>query len=296
VTYELAAVPVAGGELTIGVWGDSGPLVVAAHGITSSHQAWTLIGPRLGRDHRLVAADLRGRGGSRDLPGPYGMAAHAADLAAVVGSQGGGPAVVVGHSMGGFVAVELVRRYPELVSRIVLVDGGPPLPLPPELAGETDRERIAAAVAESIGPAYARLSMTFPSRQAYREMWRAHPSFAQWSEAMDAYVDYDLVGTEPQLRPACRLEAAERDAQDLYAYPGTQPAALPVAARFLRAERGMFNQPEPFYPPGYASHWFPGTEESTVEGVNHYTILLGPAGADAVVAAVRRLSQSRPNG
>jgi pimeloyl-ACP methyl ester carboxylesterase len=290
VRYVRETVPVAGGELTVGVWGDRGPLVVAAHGLTATHQAWLLVGPDLGRDHRFVAPDLRGRGGSRLLPPPYGVTAHAADLAAVVAAYGGGPAVLVGHSMGGLVVVRATRDHPGLVSRAVLVDGGAPFPLP-EGAGEQDAEQVVAAV---LGPAFARLSMTFPSRAAAREFWQAHPSFADWSEAMAAYVDYDLVGQEPELRPACRPEAAARDAHDLFPLGGDAPAPLRVPGAFLRAGRGMLDQPDqPVYPPGWPSHWLPDLPEITLADLNHYTITLAPAGAAAVAAAVRAEAAQR---
>ncbi|MEV0716308.1 alpha/beta fold hydrolase, partial [Asanoa sp. NPDC050611] len=103
------------GDLAVGVWGDAGPLVVAAHGITSHHMAWGLVAPALADDHRFVAPDLRGRGHSRDLPGPYGMARHAEDLAAVIRAHGGGQAIVVGHSMGCWAAIALARTEPALV-------------------------------------------------------------------------------------------------------------------------------------------------------------------------------------
>lgn len=288
VAYQRRAVPVAGGELTVGVWGERGPLVVAAHGLTATHLTWVLVGPELGRDHRFVAADLRGRGASRDLPPPYGMAAHAADLAAVVEALGGGPATLVGHSMGGFAVVRAVRDYPGLAERAVLVDGGAPFPPPEGVELDGDPAQLEEVVAAVLGPAFARLSMTFESRAAVHEFWRAHPSFAQWSPAMADYADYDLVGQEPRLRPACQPEAARRDARELYPGPDTEPAPLGVPAAFLRAERGMLDQPDqPLYPPGWPAHWLPGVAESTVAGVNHYTITLGPAGAAAVVDAVR---------
>jgi pimeloyl-ACP methyl ester carboxylesterase len=284
VRYARETVPVAGGELAVGVWGDRGPLVVAAHGLTSTHQAWVLVGPDLGQDHRFVAPDLRGRGRSRDLPPGSGVAGHAADLAAVVEAYGGGPAILVGHSMGGFVVVRAVRDHPGLAARVVLVDGGAPFPLP---AG-ADPDDLPGVVAAALGPAFARLSMTFPDRAAAREFWRAHPSFADWSDAMAAYVEDDLVGAEPELRPACRAEAAVRDAQDLFPAPGGAPAPLGVPAVFLRAARGMLDQPDqPIYPPGQPAAWLPDVVETTVPGVNHYSITLGPAGAAAVAAAVR---------
>jgi pimeloyl-ACP methyl ester carboxylesterase len=285
VPYARRTVPVAGGELTVGVWGGDGPLVVAAHGVTGTHRTWALVGPDLGRDHRFVAPDLRGRGASRDLPPPYGMAAHAADLAAVIEAYGR-PAVLVGHSMGGFAVVRTVRDFPALVSRAVLVDGGAPLP-PPEGAG-TDPAALEQALAAVVGPAIARLSMTFATREAYRDFWRAHPSLASWHPVMADYADYDLVGEPPELRPSCRPEAARRDSRDLYPWPDDAPDPLPVPAAFLRAERGVQDEPDrPMYPPGRASTWLPGVVESTVPGVNHYTITLGEVGAAAVAAAVR---------
>jgi pimeloyl-ACP methyl ester carboxylesterase len=285
--YATHDVPVEGGTLRVGVWGDAGPLVVAAHGITSTHQAWALIGPDLGRDHTFVAADLRGRGGSRDLPPPYGIPAHAADIAAVVDAFDG-PAILVGHSMGGWVVAETARRRPEIASRLVLVDGGAPLPLPPGIDPAGGDIEIANAIARNIGTAYARLSMTFPDRDAYRQLWRDHPAFADWNEAMTEYADYDLVGTEPELHSSVLLEAAQRDARDLYALDGVRPGGLPVPAVFLRASNGMMDEADrPFYQPGYPSRWLTGVEESTVDGVNHYTIVLGPVGAAAVASAVR---------
>lgn len=290
-SYRVHSVPVTGGDLTVGVWGDEGPLVLLLHGITSSHMTWAMVGPDLGRDHRTIGPDLRGRGASRGLPPPYGMSAHAADVAAVIEAYGGGPAVVVGHSMGAFAALETARQYPLLVERLVLVDGGPPLALPSGLNSDDEAPigdaQIDEAIAKTVGPAYARLSMTFPDRESYREMWRSHPSFSEWNPAISAYVDYDLVGEPPQMRPACLLEAALRDARDLYALPGVEAAAVPKPAIFLRAERGMLNEETPFYEAGYAGAWLWGVDERTVAGVNHYTITLGSAGAAAVAAAVR---------
>jgi lipase len=291
--YEISSVPVRGGDLRVGVWGESGPLVVAAHGITSSHQAWPLVGEDLGRDHRFVAPDLRGRGASRDLPGPYGMAAHADDLAQVIKEFGDGPAILVGHSMGGFVIAETVRRHPDLVERLVLVDGGAPLPVPAGFDPAAGDEEIEKAIRATVGTAFARLTMTFESREAYRKLWQAHPSFREWTAVLESYADSDLIGDAPELRAACQLDAAVRDARDLYALAGVVPATLPRPAVFLRAERGMFDQPDqPFYPLGYASQWLPGITESTVPDTNHYTITLGSHGAAAVAAATRTPGRS----
>ncbi|KUJ38491.1 Tropinesterase [Streptomyces sp. MBT84] len=273
--YRRMSVPMTDGELTVGLWGSGSRAVLAVHGVTSSHQAWRLVAERLPEDTLLIAPDLRGRGDSSALPGPYGMARHADDCAAVLDALGCADAVVAGHSMGGFVALVLADRHPQRVQRLILVDGGPPLPLPP---GETPEEQLAAV----IGPAAARLTMRFNDREAYRDHWRAHPAFADWSPAVEAYVDYDLTGDPGELRSKASADAVRDDSVDLY----TGGAAAGAWARlrhevqFLRAEFGMLGAlPGLYQDPAPIAARMP---VRTVDGSNHYTILLGTHGAASV--------------
>src|ERR1700761_2140087 len=168
-------VPVAGGTLLVATAGPPPgpqvPVVLAVHGITGSHRSWSPVVRNLGPDVSVLAPDLRGRGGSATLPPPYGMAAHVADLIAVLDHLGLERTVCAGHSMGAYVTNRLAAAAPERVAGAVLVDGGPALPRPAGI----DADTLLAAV---LGPALARLAMTFDSPEAYREFWRAHPAFA----------------------------------------------------------------------------------------------------------------------
>ena len=111
--YEAVDVDVRGGPLRVGIWGtEAGAPVLCVHGITANHLAWQLVAEAL-PDLRIVAPDLRGRGRSSELPGLYGFDQHADDLADVIGRLNLGPVPVVGHSMGGFVAVAAAHRHPE---------------------------------------------------------------------------------------------------------------------------------------------------------------------------------------
>jgi len=310
-TYATHDVAVAGGTLRVGVWeptaptptgAEQTPAVVLVHGITASHRAWPAVVAALpGR--RVIAPDLRGRGRSNGLPGPYGMAAHADDVAAVVRELAGGPAVVVGHSMGGFVSLVLTHRHPGLVARLVLVDGGLPIPLPPGVPEGASPEEVVQAL---LGPALERLTQTFPSAEAYRDFWRSHPAFSDWTPVLEQYVDYDLTelgpsevpsgrpDPGPRLRPATSPDAVAQDSADS-ATGDALPRALAWAAEtglpivFLRAPRDLLDQRGGMYPPETVTEWgkrLPRLATSDVAGVNHYTIIMAEPGVSAVAAAI----------
>lgn len=303
--YRTLDVPVPGGPLRVGVWDPAGagpdgpaPTVVAVHGITASHRAWPAVVAML-PGVRVIAPDLRGRGRSAGLPGPYGMGAHADDLAAVLDRTGTERVVALGHSMGAFVTVALAHRRPDRVDSLVLVDGGVPLPAPAGLAPDAPHDEVLRAL---LGPALERLGMTFADREAYRGFWHRHPAFADawdadWGDVVRDYVDYDLVGREPDLRPATAPDAVATDSLDLYqggpvAAALAGPDALATPMTFLRAPRGLLDDPAaPLYDPAHLASWadrLPALRTRDVEDVNHYTIVMSPAGAAAVAAETLR--------
>src|SRR4051794_16413996 len=136
---ERFDVPVNGGELAVHRWPGEGPIVLAAHGLTSNAYSWGVVADALGGEATLIAPDLRGRGRSNGLPGPFGIAQHADDLAMVLDAIGAEQVVVAGHSMGGFIAAMFAVRHAAGAGALVLVDGGPPFQAPP---GDTIEEQL----------------------------------------------------------------------------------------------------------------------------------------------------------
>jgi lipase len=284
-SYQPISTAVDGGRLHGGEWNPSGAsTVVAVHGITANHRTFAPLAEALPQ-HRLLAPDLRGRGASRTLPGPWGIDRHAEDVAGLITASAPQPVVLLGHSMGGFVAAALVRRFPDLVSGLVLVDGG--LPFPPPVGIDVDQ-----AVALSLGPALQRLQRTFPSREAYRQFWQAHPALREsWSEAVADYVDYDLVGDPPELRSSVSSQAVLQDARDQFHDPDTADVlgGFSGPGRFVSVSRGLLDQPPGLYPEQELARWrrrLPSLIIDEVPQLNHYTIMLHPSGAARVAAAV----------
>jgi lipase len=288
---RLLNVAVDGGDLRVLLWGTGKRVAVAVHGITASGMSWQAVARHMPPDWTLAAPDLRGRGHSRDLPGPFGLDRHARDVVAVL-RHFGGPGgsgfrpVLAGHAMGAYVALLARDAHPELVRRLVLVDGGLPLPVP-------DGADLDAVVDATMGPAIARLGQTFPSTEAYLDFWRAHPALAgHWTADVEAYVRYDLIGEPGQLRSRCTEDAVRADGREVLAEKPLAEALqrLTRPTPLLTAPAGMFGAPPPLLPPEVVTAWterVPALRPQVVPGVNHYTIMFDKEGAAAVSQAIR---------
>jgi len=285
-------VPVAGGTLaTFRLGGDSREPVIAVHGITANSREWLAVARALEGRATLLALDLRGRAASRGVAAPFGMEAYARDVLDVLDHVGLERAVLVGHSLGAYAVARFAADHPSRVRAAVLIDGGLTLPVPEGI----DPQAVAAAV---LGPALARLRLTFATPEAYHDWWRAHPAFAG-ADVLDAdlvaYADHDLVGE----RSSVSEEVVRADAGELLEI-GKPAHRLEVPAVLLCAERGMLDDPNPMQPPALAQAWVdeaPATRSTErVPGVNHYTIVMGAAGASAVAQAIVRALQSRGDG
>lgn len=99
--------------------------IVLIHCFTCAINWWDRMMPRLDDSHRVIAIDLLGHGGSEKPTGGYSMPYQADLVAQALGRLGVRDATVVGHSLGGSVAVALAQQSPQLVDRIVIIDTGP---------------------------------------------------------------------------------------------------------------------------------------------------------------------------
>jgi pimeloyl-ACP methyl ester carboxylesterase len=115
-----------GGDLQVVEKGPrSGSPIVLIHCFTCAINYWDGMLPRLARAHRVMAVDLLGHGGSEKPTSGYTVPNQADLIAQVLGRLGVRGAEVVGHSLGGAVAVALAQQSPQLVDRVVIVDTPP---------------------------------------------------------------------------------------------------------------------------------------------------------------------------
>jgi len=104
--------------------GQGGPPMLFVHGWACDHSYFKAQVEEFRRDHRAIAVDLRGFGESDSPRQEYAMAGFADDLAWLCRQLGVERPIVVGHSMGAVVSIELAARHPDVPSAIIMIDGG----------------------------------------------------------------------------------------------------------------------------------------------------------------------------
>ena len=101
-----------------------GPLLVMIHGIAGSSGTWVPVMPLLAERYTVIAPDLLGHGESAKPRGDYSLGAYASGVRDLLGVLGHERATVVGHSLGGGVAMQFAYQFPQMAERLVLVCSG----------------------------------------------------------------------------------------------------------------------------------------------------------------------------
>jgi pimeloyl-ACP methyl ester carboxylesterase len=102
----------------------SGPVVLLIHGIAGTSEQWADVAPVLAEDYTVVAPDLLGHGDSAKPIGDYSLGAYAVSLRDLLIVLGQRRATVVGHSLGGGIAMQFAYEYPVFCERLVVVSSG----------------------------------------------------------------------------------------------------------------------------------------------------------------------------
>jgi len=101
-----------------------GPLLVLLHGIASTADTWAPVATGLAANHTVLAPDLLGHGASAKPRGDYSLGAYASGVRDLITALGYERATVVGHSLGGGIAMQFAYQFPERVERLVLISSG----------------------------------------------------------------------------------------------------------------------------------------------------------------------------
>lgn len=193
--------------------GTGDPPLLFIHGWTCNLTNWRDQVPHFAKKHRVVAFDQRGHGESDKPDQDYTIDGFVDDVAWLIGELKLEKPVVVGHSMGGTITLNLVRKYPDIATAAILIDA-PILPLP-----EATHPRIAPLFAGMQSPAYASVAEGF-----------ARMSFFN-TKSPPELVEELIAGMKSA--PQRLMYTAMMSILDEKSMP---PGTLPVPALFIRAE------------------------------------------------------------
>jgi pimeloyl-ACP methyl ester carboxylesterase len=111
------------GQITYTVAGSGEPILLI-HGLGGTRDTWAALMPSLAEAHTVIAPDLPGHGDSHAPAGDYSLGAHATVLRDLLVALAHPSASVIGHSLGGGVALQFAYQFPERTDRLVLISSG----------------------------------------------------------------------------------------------------------------------------------------------------------------------------
>lgn len=163
-----------------------GDVLLLLHGMAGSSATWRSVIPALSRDFRVVAPDLLGHGGSDKPRSDYSLGAFAVLLRDLLDALGITRATIVGHSLGGGIAMQFSYQHPEYCTGLILVDSGglgPDVGLTLRLLAAPGAELIMPIIAPkqvlSVGNRLlARLHRFGIEAPRTEQIWASYSSFA----------------------------------------------------------------------------------------------------------------------
>jgi pimeloyl-ACP methyl ester carboxylesterase len=276
---QTAQVPVTGGTLAVELCETSSSPILAIHGISSQRKLFNWISacdPRL----NLIAPDLRGRGESVAVAGPFSIDQHVEDMVAVLDHLGLDTVTVCGMSMGGFVGVELAAAHPDRVASLFLIDGGFPMPAPPGLT----KEMLPLVFKDRL----ARLEQGFASLEDYAAFFVANtaPLLDPTDPVLIDYLRHDLVDGQIRLS----ADALLADAAGVF-FDDNLWQEVDVPTRLVYAEWSTGEGS----PPAYSDDAVAGFRDQLsslvlthkLDGVDHAATVMTKNGADAIAPILR---------
>jgi len=269
-------------NLALGRAGEGPDPLVCLHGITAQHRAFNGLARNLVPAHSLAAVDLRGRGGSDKPDSGYGLDAHASDVIRILDHLGLESAVLVGHSMGGFVALQTALRHPNRVRAIVLLDGGWPRIERSSEDISDEEKREAEEMKEGLARAFSRLDTVFESPDDYLNFWFPGQSLTMDDLPPDlaGYYLYDLGKIEGGYQPKGSSKAANEDSPWVSSRAPTaeEMSAVRCPVALVRPSEGFFPGSEPLISAESLAAMKEALDirsDTPLESANHYSMLFG---------------------
>ena len=256
-------------NINLNVWEGRGKTILCLHGITANSRCWDVLASVLEPEYNVIAMDLRGRGQSDKPHSGYSMEHHIQDINCLLDDLCLDRVVLMGHSLGAFIATVFGAKFPDRIEKIILVDGG----------GDLSEEQM-NKVFEGIRPALERLGQIYPSADEYLNIMKQAPYIQPWTSEIETYYQYEIEQTKGGVKTNIDPMHIQEEALNVRQlnirefYPELKCPVL-----ILRATEGLVNPDDILLPQDVIDKMtgeIPKAEVVTVEGANHYSIIFQP--------------------
>ena len=247
-------------------WPGAEKVILCIHGLSANCRWWDIVSAGLAPQYRVLAMDIRGRGLSDKPTTGYSLAHHGRDILSILNDLSLQRVVLMGHSLGAFIASAFTAQHPDRVEKLILVDGG----------GQLSPEQSAKVLA-GVKPSVDRLGQVFPSFEASLDYLKQALPVKPWLPALETPYRYDSEEVEGGICCTVQLDhiqeeianLSQEDATTLYTH-------LQCPVLILRAPQGMFAEDDLLLPEDVLEHMLrdiPQIQCVNVPESNHYTIV-----------------------
>jgi len=265
-TYKVSG---NGLSIQIGEWPGHGSAVLCLHGLTANLHCFELVAEGINCACRVLAMDLRGRGQSDKPAQGYSLEHHCQDLVAALADMGLARINLMGHSLGAYLCLAFAAQHPELVDKLILLDGGA------ELSGDQW-----LAVGTAIQPAVDRLGKVLPSFDAYLDLSRQAPYANPWNSCLEAYFRYEIQEVPGGVMSRVKPENIAEERANLRDFkPSALFAGIKCPVLVLRATKGLGPEEGLVLPMDAAQKMIeaiPQAKLVNLDGADHYSIIFQP--------------------
>jgi esterase len=258
---EFYTVNVNGNDIQLADYQGENGTIIAIHGLTGTHKNMHYYAEKFKRSYRFIAIDLRGRGNSAETDAEPSIFKHAEDVLGLIGKLEIKNPILLGYSMGAFIAAIVASKL-KSTKAVIFLDGA---------AKASQHQRN--IVQHSLG----RLSRKFSSKEHYvEEIKKIYTNLGiKWNDVLQSTVEYEVVPVGNNWENKSTASRIVADFESFFSFdPHETCSQIECPVLLVYAEGNIGSMPPLFYLTDYEqTRQSTKTIETVISDCNHYTMV-----------------------
>jgi esterase len=258
---EFYTVNVNGNDIQLADYQGENGTIIAIHGLTGTHKNMHYYAEKFKRSYRFIAIDLRGRGNSAETDAEPSIFKHAEDVLGLIGKLEIKNPILLGYSMGAFIAAIVASKL-KSTKAVIFLDGA---------AKASQHQR------NIVQPSLGRLSRKFSSKEHYvDEIKKIYTNLGiKWNDVLQSTVEYEVVPVGINWENKSTASRIVADFESFFSFdPHETCSQIECPVLLVYAEGNIGSMPPLFYLTDYEqTRQSTKTIETVISDCNHYTMV-----------------------